>query len=273
VPSQPIVVATDLQARSDRAIDRALMLAAVQDRPVAIVHVLEKECENEEQRARAEMLVRRVLPDPEAEVQLLLPCGSAPKTIARIASELDAALLVAGVASFNELRDYFLGTAVDYIIRHATMPVLVIKDRPHGPYRRLLVAVDFSEASKQAVLAAASLFPDAHLDVVNAYHVPFEGWQSGKETREEMTRYAQGELKAFLADPELAAIPADRITARLGYGGTQEVIHEALARDNPDLLVLGTTGSSGFRHATLGSQANALLSSAAVDTLMVPKPS
>jgi len=50
------------------------------------------------------------------------------------------------------------------------------------------------------------------------------------------------------------------------------VIHEALARDNPDLLVLGTTGSSGFRHATLGSQANAMLAGAAIDTLMVPKP-
>ncbi|MBM3595510.1 MAG: universal stress protein [Alphaproteobacteria bacterium] len=164
------------------------MLGAEQDRPVAIVHVLEEECEDEEQRARAEMLVRRVLPDPEAEVQILLPCGSALTTIARVASELDAALLVAGVASFNELRDYFLGTAVDYIVCHAAMPVLAIKDRPHSPYRRLLVAVDFSEASKQAVLAAASLFPDAHLNVVNAYHVPLEGWQSGEETREEMTR-------------------------------------------------------------------------------------
>lgn len=269
---KPIVVATDLQARSDRAIDRALMLGSETGRPVAVVHVISAGRSEGEDRARAEALVRRVLPDPGAAIEIALPSGSPPKVIAATAKERDAALLVAGVASFNELRDYFLGTAVDYIVRHAEMPVLVVKDRPHAPYRKVLVAVDFSEASKQAVLAAARLFPDAQLEVLNAYHVPFEGWQSGEETREEMRAYAQGEMDAFLADPELAAIPAGRLTARIAYGGTQECIHNAVELDAPDLLVLGTTGSSGFRHATLGSHANALLSSALVDTLMVPIP-
>ncbi len=216
--------------------------------------------------------MRQVLPDPRATIDIALPSGSAPKVIANTAKERDAALLVAGVASFNELRDYFLGTAVDYIVRHTTMPVLVVKERPHAPYRRVLVAFDFSEASKQAVIAAARLFPDAQLEILNAYHVPFEGWQSGEETREEMRKHTQEQMDAFLADPDLADIPAGRMNARIVYGDVQECVYEAVVKETPDLLALGTTGSSGLRHATLGSQANALLSSALVDTLMIPMP-
>lgn len=270
--NQPILVATDIQARSDRAIDRAFMLGREQDRPVLIVHVLDHDDGTTEERADKARQVRRALPDPDATAEILLPVGSAPRVVAATAVERDAALIVAGVARSGGLRDYIMGTALDHIVRHAEAPVLVVKDRPHAPYRKLLVAVDFSLASKCAVIAAARLFPDARLDVLNAYHVPFEGWQSGEETREEMRQYAQGQMDAFLADPELAAITEGRISGRLEYGNVQDVVREAIEADGPDLLVLGTIGSSGFRQATLGSQASALLSKAAIDTLMVPVP-
>ncbi len=48
---KPIVVATDLQARSDRAIDRGLMLGSETGKPVVVVHVLPSDRSEGEERA------------------------------------------------------------------------------------------------------------------------------------------------------------------------------------------------------------------------------
>jgi nucleotide-binding universal stress UspA family protein len=268
----PIVVATDLSARSDRAIDRALLIGREQSRPVIVVHVVESKHPNAEELAQCEALVRSVLPEPETGAEIVLPCGPAPDAIAQTAQERRAALLVAGVARLNQLRDYITGTAVDRILRAATMPVLVVKTRPHRPYRRLLAATDFSEPSKEAILAAARLFPDARIEVLHAYHVPFEGWQNTDDVREEFRQTKQAELDRFLADPELAAIGQERLSGRICYGSLENAVSSAIAEMASDLLVLGTHGESGFRHATIGSNANTLLDRAPVDTLMVPAP-
>src|SRR3546814_13966573 len=64
-----------------------------------------------------------------------------------------------------------------------------------------------------------------------------------------------------------------RLDARLDEGETGTAIVRGLADAKADLLVLGTHGRSGFAHATIGSQAEALLASVNVDVLMVRESS
>lgn len=256
-----IVVATDLAPRSDRAVDRALELGREWNADVHVVHAIERDAPT------SALDVRRVLPDPGAEASVSLPYGPAPKAITDTAREQGADLLVTGVARYNDLGDYLLGTAVDHVVRNAPCPVLVVKQRAHGPYQRLLIATDFSKGARAALLAAAALFPDARLHLVHAYHVPFESRIKSQDVRDIALTEAQGKLDALLAD-----LPEDlraRIEPHLAAGEPGTVLDQ-VARDVwPDLVVIGARGISGIVQAALGSVASTLLQRIAVDTLVV----
>ncbi|WP_395334037.1 universal stress protein [Novosphingobium sp. BL-8H] len=267
-----ILVATDLSARSDRAVDRAFELGRDLGMTVDVVHVLKAEGHDGLPELALKNRVRETLPEEGEAAEVLIPEGSPPSTIARVASERGAALIVAGVARFNQISDYFLGTAVDYLIRHAEVPVLVVKQRPRRLYRRILAPTDFSPASKAAILAAARLFPDAAIRVVHVFHVGFEGWGVADHVREETLARAEGGMAEFLGAAEFAAVSPGRIESTLASGEPESAVGQAIEDWDADLVVLGTQGSGGLRRVTGGSRASSLLSWIRPDTLMVRLP-
>lgn len=265
-----ILVATDLNARSDRAIDRALFLAEILGTRTTVCHAVAPESMQALDQSKLREMVRSVLPDPDADVDIVLPSGPAPETIAKVASELNPLFIVMGVGRYNSVGDYFLGTTVDHVVRRASVPVLIVKHRPHKPYWRILCAVDFSAHSAKALLAALRLFPQARVIVIHAYHVPFESWNKADYVREEVAANALRELEAFLNDQPISATDRKRLEYRTGYGDVSSALKKEMDSEEFDLVVFGTHGMSGFRYATLGSVASSLLQWVVPDTLVVP---
>jgi nucleotide-binding universal stress UspA family protein len=270
-PTQhPVLVATDLSARSDRAVDRAVFLAEQWGVRLKVVHVFEAEPWSELDYTRiGEAAVRAVLPDPTKDVDILLLDGSAPTAIVKAAKENECGLIVTGVARHNNLGDYITGTAVDHIVRHASQPVLIVKQRSREPYRSVVVATDFSDCSGEALVAAAGLFPDAMFHLVHAYHVPYAGWLDDEETREEFKQIAEKEMDVFLERCNLPESVQERVRPEFVYGGPGTAVLRAVKQIAPDLVVLGTHGRGSLAHATIGSTASHLLRNLRVDTLMV----
>lgn len=266
---KPVLVATDLSARTDRAVDRATQLAREWGVRLMVLHAIEPESRLHALPELANQAMREVLLDPEADVDIVPALGPAPTVIVDAAKSADCGLIVTGVARLNHVGDYFIGTAVDHVVRHATVPVLVVKRRPHDAYRTIVVATDYSSCSRLALLTAAELFPDAAIHLVHAYHVPYEAWLRSDEVREDVTREAQGELDAFVMDPAIPADVRERVSAKLVYGETHTALSSAAYDLNANLLVLGTHGGGGFFAAAMGRMAESLLRCADVDTLMV----
>jgi nucleotide-binding universal stress UspA family protein len=266
---RPVLVATDLSARSDRAVDRATLLASQWDVRLIVLHALEAGSRLDAEPELAERAIRASLPDPQADVSIVPAIGPAPTMIAQAAAQADCSLIVTGVARLNHVGDYFIGTAVDHVVRHATVPVLVVKQRPHQPYAAILVATDCSSCSRQALLAAARLFPEAALHLIHSYHVPYEGWLPSEAVSQEVARETQEELDAFVQDPAIPDTVRERITAHLGYGELLSVVRKTVDQVGADLVVLGTHGRGGFIHALIGSMAEELLRCVTQDTLMV----
>ncbi|MDG2527853.1 universal stress protein [Caulobacter endophyticus] len=260
-PVRSILVATDLAPRSDRAVDRALELGREWNADVHVVHAIDRDAPT------TALDVRRALPDPGAKASVSLPYGPAPKAITDTAREMAADLLVTGVARYNHLGDYLLGTAVDHVVRNAPCPVLVVKQRPHGPYRRPLIASDFSRGAKAALLAAAALFPEAPLHLVHAYHVPFENRVKSEDIRDIARAEAQDKLNALLAD--LPEEVRSRVKPHLAVGEPGGVLEQVAGKVWPDLVVIGARGISGLMQAALGSVASSLLERVHADTLVV----
>lgn len=264
----PIVAATDFSARADRAVDRALMLGRELGRDVDLLHALEYAPGQKVDKRALDKKMCEILPPGTGEsIRFAYPEGSVPSAIARYAEDYDASLLVLGVARYNSIGDYFLGTAVDRIIRGTSKPVIVVKNRPHHPYSKIVVATDFSDASKKAIRWALETFPDAPIHVVHAFHVPFQAWNQAPYVAAEIEQ----EAKSRMADlvQELPDAATQRITTHVFQGNLTSVINSVTEEQGGDLVVVGSQGETGFRHATIGSQANAVLEHSIVDTALI----
>lgn len=261
-----ILLASDFSARCDRPLERAMQIACDHKGTLTIAHVLERDGAQSTldtvERLRAE------LPEAAHDAELIVRTGSAPKVLAQIGTERGSDLIVTGVARYNSIGDYLLGTAVDHIVRNAQAPVLVVRRRATGPYEHIVVATDLSNCSRAALVSAARLFPGVDLTVVHAFHVPYEAWLKSDDVKDYVRTEAEEGMAAFLAHEELRPL-SSRINAIVDEGETGSVIFRLLERTKAHLLVLGTHGRSGFAHATIGSQAEALLSAAGTDVLMV----
>src|SRR5690606_26933116 len=84
-------------------------------------------------------------------------------------------LIVTGTGKGGVLEKMLLGTTVNRLVRRTHLPVLMVKNRAHGPYGSILAATDFSDAAQRALLVAAGFFPDVKITVLHAWEPPFGG--------------------------------------------------------------------------------------------------
>lgn len=268
MPQRPLImVATDLSARCDRAVDRGRLLADQLGGRLLAVHVAGREPPSPDTERQLTGLLAEQVGEGAGEAGLEIAHGAVPATLARIAEERGAALILTGVARLNDVRDYVLGTAVEALIRQSRVPVLVVKQRPARPYRRILAATDFSDCAQGALAFAARLLPEAELRAVHAYHAAYEGFLDQEETE----RFAGDESEQAMRD-FAAALPeeaAKRLETANVKGEISDVVYREVGAWQADLLAIGSHGRSGLAQATIGSRAVQLLRAEPVDTLVV----
>lgn len=264
----PILVATDLSARSDRPFERAFLLSKQLAAPLIVLHVVEgRKKLQESERERLHALIEQEFSASAENSEVILAHGQVNATIARVAEERDCALVITGVARFNSPSDYVLGTAVDHLVRKSASPVLVVKRKPRKPYRKLLVGTDYSIASREALLVAADLFDAAQIRLVHVFHSAYDAFLAHDTTADYIHSEADEQMRKFVED--LPADVAGRIDTKVVEGHLASTIEAEIRSFEADLLVLGTEGRSGFAQMTIGSQAADLLQYEPCDVMTV----
>jgi nucleotide-binding universal stress UspA family protein len=135
-----ILVATDLSAASDAAVDQAILLAWRMAAPLEILHVLELPVEipfgptfldagggNPYARiagALADLTARAAIGGVASRTKILE--GSPAIEINKRARELAASLVVIGTHGRTGLAHAVLGSVAERVIRHASCPVLTV---------------------------------------------------------------------------------------------------------------------------------------------------
>ncbi len=276
-----ILAATDLSARSDRAIDRAILLARQFGAALTILHVIDEDLPTsvgDRQRQAAEANLREHIAALAGAggvaIELSVQFGKDWIEILRQAEALRAELVVLGLHRERSLQDLFRGTTVERAIRNGNVPVLVVKERAQRGYRSIVVGIDFSVYSRRAVDFALRLSPEAEVYLVHAYDIPFSSFRADSRSdpevraREEaaITQMIDDQLSGFLAGLEG---DMDRIGKRLKEGEPDAVIAAQVADLGADLLVLGTHGRTGVAHAFLGSVAEGFLTEPPCDVAAV----
>jgi nucleotide-binding universal stress UspA family protein len=266
-----VVVATDLSARADRAIDRAKLLNTQLNGSLCVVHATNLAADEQVDKDALDRQMRAatgLTADGDA-VSFLYRSGSPPKAIANACEACGADILVLGPARYNALGDFFLGTAIDYILRNTTRPVLVVKNRANAPYKEIIAGTDFSPGSAHAILTAARLFPEAKIHIVNAWRVPFKAFNKDAYVADEVEREHREQMDDFLAELSAREARLKDATSKLVQGSVIEALRKGLELNPEALVVLGSHGASGFTQATIGSVTSDLLRYLDTDTLVV----
>lgn len=266
-----LAVATDFSPRADRAVDRAKLLQKQMGGRLSVIHATNLAVDDPPDMAalKHKMQLSTGLEEVEGEVNFLFPSGSPLKAITLTCDEQDIDLLVLGPARYNTLGDYFLGTAVDHILRSTTKPVLVVKSRAHNEYRDIVAGTDFSPGSAHAILTAARMFPDAKVHVVHAWQVPFQAFNKDAYAAEEVERDHAKQLKVFMEGLAEMEARLANATSEIVRGDACSALRKGLELSPSALVVLGSHGTSGFRQATIGSVTSDLLRYLDADTLVV----
>jgi len=278
-----IVAGIDLTERSRNAFLRALELAQRPGASLTLLHVTSDALPSQVAHVHetyATDVMRDLSGKAHAEgvahVECALARGRDYETIITEAHKLNADLVVIGTHRPSSLVQDMLGTTADRVLRHGGLPLLLVREKPSGPYASILVAVDFSPASAGALKLAVETFPNARICAVTAYGTSRRTLLGDDaEAREAAAEARRLALKGFLVevrealDPKLA--PAlDRVEPIVERGWAEDVILHAAETTKPDLIVVGTHARAGVQHAVLGSVAEWVLTEAPCDVLAVP---
>lgn len=266
------IVATDLSDRGDRAVHRAILLAAERKARLTVLTVVDDALPaalakpvREGSEAELKRIVASFAESAGAKIDITVVTGDPARAVAECAMAEKADLLIVGRHRNRPFADLFRQTTVERIVALAGCPVLLVAAAPAGPYRRALEPVDFSPASAAAVDHALGLAPDAAHDGIHVFHVPFRGLMPGDS------------IPAFLHEAEQMeaawrktfGIDAGKLPIRLVEGGTQSELVQAIAATRPDLVAVGAHGRPAISTTLLGSVATMLMREPPCDLLIV----
>lgn len=283
-----ILLATDLSPRCDRALDRAIQLARQwQARLVALTVVEPGTLSLQRVRAsprpswssasddpvqRTLDLLRRDAGADDVDIVPRVEEGRINDVLMRVAVEEGAELIVTGVARSESFGRMVLGSSVDWLARHATVPVLVVRDRVHGPYRNIVVTSDFSPSSRLALEAAASRLPEARVTLFHAFDIPFTGNETAqRQAINDGRAKALAEAGHMLEEAALTPEQRAGVEVVVEHGEPVRLTYEYVRDHNADLIALGTHGRSALFDILIGSIAKRILETAATDVLLVRK--
>ena len=291
-PLARILAATDLSAPGHHAVDRGFRIAAETGAEYAVMHAFELDAVD----SLAGLLgdgvaaVKRRLEDDAREAlrQMLedsrrnqgiaaagmLVAGSPLEAIGERADAIGADLLVVGARGESFLRHALLGSTASRLLRKSIRrPVLVVKQAPHEPYRRLLIPVDFSRSAQEAIRLGRSIAPQADIVLLHAFELPFEGKLVFAGVDEEVIHgyIRKAREEGVQRVHELArgvGLEPVQYSAIVRHGDpSQQIIAEEQAGDC-DLIVMGKHGAHLAEELLLGSVTKHVLDESQCDVLV-----
>lgn len=286
-----ILAATDLSAPARHAVERAAMVSQDLAATLDLLHVadlapLERlwqlmgstSLEMEERVLNAAQQKLHALTEAlqlrfDVEARFHTVTGALLTELTKTADMLSTDLLVCGAKGESVIRHLVMGTTALRVLSTTTCPVLVVKQPPHEPYRRLLVPVDFSPSSLRAVRQARCIAPKAQVVLLHVFNLPFESrlrYASVDEST--ITHYrvvawqeATQKLKAL---SEEAALSNDQVRLVVLNGDPTCRIAEQEQELDCDLLVMGKHGGNMVSKLLLGSVTKQVLAECQGDVLV-----
>lgn len=261
---QDILVATDFSKSSDRAIQASVLLAKKFKSRIALVYVASEENVSEETKILIEQSIHNKLVELKEQISkegvnvsdILIERGVAFEKIIQVAQARNVNVIVAGSGSKDKNDNFKLGTTVEKLMRKNQIPLWVVKNEDVKPISKITCPVDFSDASRRALLNAITLAEEfnAELSVLHVF-VPVVSTSirislNIEEENKSIRNEKEKEFDRFLNEIDFKSV---KFTKNLLMGMPDIEIFKAIKQQNTDLLLMGTTGKSSLSKLLMGS--------------------
>lgn len=274
-----ILVPIDFSKNSEAALKTAALLAKKNDAKLYPLHMLdvhlaslnESETYIQEKVAffykMAEKRIKTFLEKPYLENVEVVPIIKNFKVfseISDIAKELEIDLIVMGSHGASGLKEFFIGSNTEKVVRYATIPVLVIKEElKNVDFKDVVVATDFSsdsvETFKNVLQTLESFHARAHVVYVN---LPSENFK----TSFEMEQMANDFYEAVEGNTD-RMFETNYVCDRSVEDGILNFANVVGA----DLITVITNGRKGLSHIFAGSIAEDITNHASLPLLTFKK--
>jgi nucleotide-binding universal stress UspA family protein len=292
---QRILAGTDFSPRGGRALRRAAQLAHEHGAALYLLHVLpafpfeavkrlmvETPPETEQKLyAQAKAALQQeteALATQGIVIRQHVAIGRGHVEINHYADTHQIDLVVIGDRGESFVQELFLGTTASKTLRTGGRPLLITKQEPKEPYNQVLVPVDFSRNSLDALEFACKVAKEASIYALHAIDIPFE---KGMERhaglyeewvdpyRDEIVNRAHEEMHGIVEEYGARHI---RIKPLIEHGSPSAIIREKTAALDIDLIVIGKRGETELDDTLLGSVTKHVLYETTCDVLVVSPP-
>lgn len=213
------------------------------------------------ERAREILLAEGIAAETRAET------GSPAKVIVRLAYDYNVTVL--GATSQYDTTRPGIGSVASRVVEHAPGIVLVCREPGGESSLRILLCVDSSRASQQALFALMTYFNTeyAEITIMHVVETPWvnlgldrDWFDKGGEASEQRGSEIQLEEKLQREASEIVEDAAEQLTQHgldvttiIAEGNPATEILGQAEQGEYDLIVLGATGSTDMKHRMLGS--------------------
>jgi len=222
--------------------------------------------------------IQQVRARPDFMLRARVIEGDAAAVIVETAEAEKVDLIAMSTHGYSGITRWMVGSVTEEVLRSAPCPVLVM--RSPGPLRHILITLDGSELSQQALRPgleiAASLggevtllraVPDVRIEVSEVERFERIERGLGRGLREGAYDYAQTYLKSLAAANRSRGL---YIRTAMQIGPAVEGILKYVETNQIDLIVMSTRGRTGLRRQVLGSTTEKVLHGADCSMLIVP---
>jgi len=276
-----VLLTTDGSNESKDALRAASRLLAPQDREADVLYVApESRTAQQDRVARQTKQIlyeaKQLLAEEGCTASALCRTGSPARVILHESKQYDVTAL--GAKGRDEHSAGGLGPVASRLVEHADGCVLIARTPPRDRQPRILVPVDGSDGSGQALDMLASFFDLESADVT-LLHVLETVWlpedENGEapEGADQVNLQLRSDAEGLLADARSKILPHHSgVTTFIREGLPANEILRAADEGDYDLVVLGTTAASDMKHQVLGSVSIKVAWNAPCSVLLVRVP-
>ena len=290
---QRILFPTDFSEGAERAFPQAAFLANWHD---AELHIVNATARHQHEYAEAKehfpvsidtlnAWLRRpsrgnaetAWPDLEALslVQEQLESAVPAEALTGYADEHDIDLVVMGTHGRRGVDRMLFGSVTEEVVRTAPCPVLTVRaDAERAPdqaVRRVLVPIDFSDASREALRHAKeiALTYGAEVDLLHAVQSPTYPSAYNLDPISFPTDEVVEQAEEQLADWALEELGYEHALVSAEVGSPSGTILDYVEKNEVDLVVIATHGRTGLDRLVLGSVAERVVRQAPTPVFLV----
>lgn len=283
VMKRHILCATDLGARSRRAMQRAALLADQMNAEVLFVHAVSDKLAGRVLRMKTSRTYARLMAEcrplmKRTPYDVLVQIGRPLDVLIEAARVYKPDLILMAPPRRRRL-DVMLGTTAERIVRATGRSVLLAGTPAERNYEHVVLATDLSPASEHVTRAAVAMgvLSDADVWAVHAMRLPFRDIASSSDVdpvadtmRQVRQRLAvERDLRRSLKD---AGLNLEHVQLWTEQAPPLHAIRNAMDHVRPELLVIGVSRWFALKRILIGSVADQLFRSASCDVLAISPP-